>query len=113
MGHLLFWGIMMPHSFFDNRILHFIIEVVIDFPLLQPILNIFGFCFGRFCGSLLFGIRKDAIIDTKIRLDHAIELLDQVQLRITTKEIQDEETILVVQEMRWVTEVLLYQLTFG
>ena len=106
-GTLLFWGIMMPHSFFDNRILRFIIEVVIDFPLLQPILNIFGFCFGRFCGSLLFGITKDTIIDTKIRLNYVKELLDDVTVQIAAKEIQDEETILVVQEMRWVADVLL------
>eukprot|EP00943_MAST-04B_sp_MAST-4B-sp1_P006393 g6393.t1 len=105
-GTLLFWGIMMPQSFFNNRILKFIIDVIIAFPLLHTLLNIFGFCFGRFCGNWLFGITENRIAETKIYLDETIHLVKELNIKIDKKEIIDLETILVVREMEWVTDVL-------
>ena len=102
-GTLLFWGIMMPDSFFDNRILGFIINVVIDFPLIQIFINIFSFCFGRFCCSWLFGINEVSILETKNILKSCQMRLEDIKKSET---IVDEETTLVIKEMEWLCDVL-------
>ena len=69
----------------------------------------FWICFGRFCGGVVWNNEGHNNF-TKIRLNYVKELLDDVTVQIAAKEIQDEETILVVQEMRWVADVLLLSL---
>jgi hypothetical protein len=103
-GTLMFWGAMLNESFFNNRLTRFMFDIFCGIPFMNVVFDFFGLLYGRCVTLFVFGITPYSIVCTKYRVRQILAEIEELEKHTT----RDEDTSLVVAELHWIADMLLF-----